>query len=645
MKSGAEPGHEESRQREHISLAEAMEILCGEVFPHLRRRVVKTLCRDAQGRVLAEDVLARRNVPHYQASAVDGYALSAARTKGASASSPVEIDATSCLWVNTGNPVPEEFDSVLMVEDASPLSDGTLRIYKSLPLGANVRPVGEDVMRGQIIGKRGERVTPMSAALFLAAGVLDLPLSEPPVVTMIPTGDEIETPEKMEDVPLPGRVAETNSTMIAGFLREWGVPCTICPIVADDRGRLEEAVLDGVKRSDIVLIGAGTAKGKRDHAEAVLASLGTILFKGLRMKPGRPAILGMVQDTPVLCLPGFPMSSAVVAWSILYPLVRWFLFGQVPAEGDLLREALRAVPEPMKLLMPHSSPQGIAEWLRVKGVELDGARYAVPLPSGSSVMWAMAEADGFTLLPPEQFELPKEALVNVFLTKDISWKTRILFQGSNDPALEHLLPLLRDRGGDMVIRSVGSLGGLTALRRGEGHVGACHLLDPETGEYNTPFIRRLQEGAWKRVLIYWRMQGILVPRSNPKGIFSVEDFSRETVRIANRQPGAGTRVLLDALLQEKGVSPENVKGYGVVCTTHLDAASRVASGSADAALGIKAAADAFGLDFLPLAEEPYELIIPEKYLSHPGIEILLVCLQNSEWKHRVELLGGYRWPA
>ncbi|WP_051464452.1 substrate-binding domain-containing protein [Aminiphilus circumscriptus] len=645
MKPGSEePRHEKSRQREYVSLAEATEILYDEVFPHLRRRVVKTPCRNALGRILAEDVLARRNVPHYQASAVDGYALSAARTKGASASAPVEIDDTSCLWVNTGNPVPEEFDSVLMVEDASFLPDGSFRVYKSLSLGANIRPVGEDVMRGQIIGKRGERVTPMSAALFLAAGVLDLPLSEPPVVTMIPTGDEIETPEKMEDMPVPGRVAETNSTMIAGFLHEWGVPCMICPIVADDRVRLEEAVLDAVKRSDIVLVGAGTAKGKRDHAEAVLASLGKILFKGLRMKPGRPAILGMVQDTPVLCLPGFPMSSAVVAWSVLYPLVRWFLFGLLP-EGDLLREALRAVPESMKLLMPHSSPQGIAEWLRVKGVELDGVRYAVPLPSGSSVMWAMAEADGFALLHPEQFELPKGTSVNVFLVKDISWKTRILFQGSNDPALEHLLPLLRDRGGDMVIRSVGSLGGLTALRRGEGHVGACHLLDPETGEYNTPFIQRLQEGVWKRVLIYWRMQGILVPRGNPKGIFSVADFSRETVRIANRQPGAGTRVLLDALLKEKGVAPENVQGYGVVCTTHLDAASRVASGSADAALGIKAAADAFDLDFLPLTEEPYELIIPEKHLSHLGIEILFACLQDSAWKYRVELLGGYRWPA
>jgi len=260
-------------------------------------------------------------------------------------------------------------------------------------------------------------------------------------------------------------------------------------------------------------------------------------------------------------------------------------------------------------------------------------------------MWAMAEADGFALLRPEQFELSKGSSVSVFLTKHISWKTRILFQGSNDPALEQILPLLRDRGGDMVIRSVGSLGGLTALRRGEGHVGACHLLDPDTGEYNTSFIERFQEGVWKRFLIYWRMQGILVLRNNPKGIFSVEDFSRGTVRIANRQPGAGTRVLLDVLLKEKGIAPESIQGYGMVCTTHLDAASRVASGSVDAALGIKAAADAFGLDFVPLAEEPYELIVPEKYLSHPGVEILFACLQDSTWKHQVELLGGYRWPA
>ena len=189
------------------------------------------------------------------------------------------------------------------------------------------------------------------------------------------------------------------------------------------------------------------------------------------------------------------------------------------------------------------------------------------------------------------------------------------------------------------------MGGLAALSRGECHLAAAHLLDENTGGYNDVFIERFSKGQkWRRILVFYRTQGIIVQRGNPLGIKNFHDLCAQDIVFSNRQPGAGTRVLFDHLLREEGVSPDKIKGYSQICTTHMEAANRVYTGLAGATLGIKSAADALGLDFIPITEEPYELVIPEEYMEHPGIRALCDSLEDAEWRGKVDEMGGYRWP-
>lgn len=636
--------------REHISLLEAREMILATVreLGHPKAGVLPT--EDALGFVLAEDVLSNRNVPHYVASAVDGYAVVAAETSKATPATVVRLGKERFLWVNTGGPLPDWCDAVVMVEDTS-LVEGTaeLLLSRALPPGANVRPVGEDVMRGQILARQGEKVGPALIALLLSAGVGRIPVYLRPRCLFIPTGDEIcSMKEWMEnDRTGSGKVPESNSSLLRGIFREWGLDLEIHPILPDSADLIRKTLDRVGKVYDLVMIGAGTAKGKRDHTAEVIESEGEIRFRWIRMKPGRPAMLGKVKGALVLGIPGFPMSTAVAVWSLAYPAV--LAMSGIPFEPtneSLIRGALGAsqVLE-CETMLPHSSPPGVEEWLRVKTAEIDGRRISWPLSSGASTMWAMHEADGYALLSPETVECPKGTSLTVWFTRTVPWEKRALFQGSDDPAFSRIVTPVRQRGGDLAIRAVGSLGGLAALGRGEGHIAACHLLDGKTGKYNDTFINELSsEEKWNRFLLYYREQGFLVAKGNPKGFSEIGDLVRKKIRIVNRQPGAGTRVLLDWFLEEAGLERSNVAGYSGQAITHLDAASRVASGVVDAALGIRAAADAFGLDFVTMAWEPFELVVPEKHIAHPGVRAVMDAVNDPAWRMSVETMGGYRWP-
>lgn len=629
-----------------LTLQECWSLLRREVSPCLRREGVMRSPEEAMDRPLASDVAAQRNVPHFRASAVDGFALRADDSAGASPASPVFLKSDAVAWCNTGSPVPFFCDAVAMVEDVTEDGCGGILVHRALAPGTHVRAVGEDAMARRLIARKGDRMTPALAALCVAAGVAKVLVVPPLRVMYIPTGDEIMAPEQWLATPSPreGLVGETNSLLLQGYLRRWGAHATVHAVVPDDPELLAAALRDACMNADVVVLGAGTAKGRRDYAASVLASQGKILFQGLRMRPGRPALLGMSQNTPVVCLPGFPLSATVVLWSVLFPLLCLFEEGDFSPDR-VLRQALGAEEETVSLLMPHSSPQGVGEWVRLQAVEIDGKKWAWAGTAGASALHSLADADGMCLLPPEALEIPKGAPVVMWRTKNIPWESRILFQGSDDPGIDALLTPLRRQGGDMVVRGVGSLGGLMALRRGEGHVAACHLLDDVSGTYNDVAISALQTEPWERHLLYWRTQGLIVPQGNPKHIVAVEDFGRADVVIANRQPGAGTRALLDHLLRKAHLAPENIRGYDVQCSTHLEGAARVASGMADAVLGLRAAAEALDMDFVPLAEEPFELVIPSRHRQHPGVLALFRALEDPSWRSMVTSMGGYRWPS
>lgn len=631
---------------EHISLENAWRLI-RENFEGTGRIKEYVPIAESSGLVAAEDITAARNVPHYAASAVDGYALRAALTAGASAATPAVLPSGSYKWVNTGADIPDGADAVLMVEDSSLDDDGNLTVYKALTPSMNVRPLGEDVMAGQIIAREGDTVSPALMSLFLCAGLDRVPVCRRPKTLFIPTGDEIVPREEWlaGSKQKKGTAAESNSLFIQASFRRWGFDLDVADILPDDAGIISERVREGTEKYDMVLVGAGSAKGRRDHTFEALEREGRVIFHWLRMKPGRPAMAASVNGKPVICLPGFPMSAAVVLWSIVYPLLKLLSSG-AGDHAHLIKSALGASGEhKAKLLVQHSSPAGIREWLRVRTAKVGGEVYCWALTSGASVLLALAEADGIVMLPPAAFECEKGTEVNVWTIRGVDLDKRALFQGSDDPAVQLLVTPIRRRGGDLVIRAVGSMGGLAALSRGECHIAAAHLLDDRDGSYNDSFIERFSNGRkWVRILVFYRMQGMIVPAGNPKNIRSFKDFCDGDFVFANRQPGAGTRVLFDHCLKQCGKPASEIRGYEQQCVTHMEAANRVYNGLADAALGIKSAADALGLDFIPLAEEPYELVIPEEHMTHPSITALIGALGDKGWRERVGRMGGYRWP-
>lgn len=630
----------------HVSLEEALDLLQTHHFS-TENPIESISAGNSVGRILAKDLEARRNIPHFVASAVDGFALRSDMSQNAGPGHPAKLSPEQAVWINTGGELPVWADAVAMVEDTSTGENQEVRLFRTLPPGANVRPVGEDVMKGQIIGREGDKVTPALCALCVAAGLYEIPVRRKPRTLFIPTGNEVVEPDAIppeEGVPAQ-KILETNSVFLRGLFSQWNFPLDIHPILPDDPDKLSQTLENAIKDYDVVLVGAGSAKGRRDFTARVLESLGTLIFRWILVRPGRPAMAASIRNKPVLCLPGFPTSTAITAWGLVFPLLKSLEKGQA-TDPDYLPESVGAIGRiGAEFLVPHSSPPGVSEWLRVQAAEIDGIRHIWSLSIGSSSMSAMSESDGLVLLDGNTLECPKGTPCDLLLTRKVDFDKRILFQGSNDPAFERITSFVRARGSDIVFRSVGSLGGISALSRGEGHVAACHLLDGKTGTYNDAFIARLHGSEpWERILLFWREQGIMVRSGNPKKLKTIGDLASSDVSIVNRQPGAGTRVLLDYLLLQEKLLPSDLWGYNNISLTHLDAANKIACGQADAGLGIRAASKAMGLDFIPLTEEPYELVFPRKHENHPGIKALLDALHDKEWKKQVDRLGGYRWP-
>ena len=645
------------KENTNIPLRRAWEILKASIMP---LEPEECPVEEAAGRILAMDVMSGRNVPHYNAAAMDGYAVSSRSTAGASPSSPVHLGKGDFAWLNTGGALPPAFDSLVMVEDTSlDGGAGILTLVKSLVSGENVRPLGEDVFAGQVLAPAGDAISPALASLFATAGISSLAVLPVPRTLYVPTGDEILPLSRWleTEAPPPGVVCESNSLLVRGYFRKWGFPLEIGRCLPDDPAVIEEYLASRSGEYDLILVGAGSAKGEKDHTFTIFEKMGTPLFRWLLMKPGRPASAALLRrgtgggkKSEGVCaavnLPGFPMSNAVVLWSVVYPLLQLLQRGSFD-EKNVLPEALEARDEArLPLLLPHSSSFGKEEWVRLKCIEVDGVRSAYPLPSGAGSLWSLAETDALALLPLETAECPKGTPVSMWILKKIRWGDRILFQGSNDPAMERVASFVRKRGGELLKRSVGSMGGLSALSRRECHLAACHLLDTATGLYNSPFISKIfgPSPNLRRRLIFFRQQGFILARGNPKEIRSVKDLARKDVTMVNRQPGAGTRVLLDYLLGREGISTAMVCGYAAQSPTHFDAANRVALGFADVALGIRSVADALGLEFLPVCEEPYELVYPSEYEAHPGMKALFGALSDGKWREMVSGMGGYRWP-
>ena len=593
--------------------------------------------RQALGRMLVGPVKAERSVPAYNAAAVDGMAVRASATFSAFPETPVWLSLGSgAMQVNTGDPLPEGADAVVMIEKVE-ISGDQCEIRESVYPWQNVRKTGEDIVKGEILLPAYHRIRSYDQGALLAAGILEVQVFRKPRVLIIPTGDEIVSPEEAKDPIQPGVILEVNGQVLASMAEECGAESTLARTVPDVLERIKEAVSSGLDAGyDMILTIAGSSAGSEDFSPAALSQLGELLVHGVTVMPGKPTLLAAVRNHPVVGIPGYPVSAVVSFREFVKPLLFQIQGLQAPE------------PEKVEAFMGRKLPSrpGLEEHVRVILGKVGERVVAIPLAGGAGMMTSLVRADGILRIAPEisGFSEGEKATVEL-LTTEKALRNRLLVIGSHDLTVDLLASSVKERSEGLITISssnVGSMGGLFAVDKGIAHFAGSHLLDTETGDYNRSYIRRYIKNTRVALLtLVHRWQGFMIAQGNPKSIQGIDDLTRPGIALVNRQAGSGTRILLDYELQKQGIDPAAIAGYRSEEYTHMSVAMAVKSGRADVGLGIMAAAKALDLDFIPVSRERYDLVIPVDLLKDERILLLLDIIRSRKFIDQALGLGGY----
>ncbi len=584
------------------------------------------------GRVTARAVYAHICAPHYAASAMDGVAVTAKDTFGATETTPVKLQPGQFIVLDTGDPIPEGCDAVIMVEDIVKNEDGSITIHAAAAPWQHIRQIGEDICAGEMILPSNMTVSPAAIGAMIAGGVLEIEVIRKPIVGIIPTGDEIIPP--CTD-PKPGDILEFNGAIFSAMVKSWGAEARVYPIVPDKFDKIKEMAAKAASECDMVLLNAGSSAGREDYSAQVIRELGQVLYHGIAIKPGKPAILGCKGNVPILGVPGYPVSGIIVIEQLLKPLVDCWL--GVPAAAAQYAKAT--------LTRPVVSGLKYQEFVRTRMGCVDGRLMASPLSRGSGVVSSFMKADGILEVPQglEGYEAGAEVNVRLLSPMEKLQNTLVVI-GSHDPLLDELADMLHLENPDLYMSSshVGSMGGIMAIRRGEAHAAGCHLLDTTDGSYNRSFIKKyFPKGGVHLVSCVGRQQGLMVAKGNPLNIQKFSDIARNGIRYVNRQNGSGTRILTDYLCKQEKLDTASIYGYDREELTHTSVAAQIASSSADAGMGIYSAAKLYDLDFIPICIEEYDLIIPDHAWDTPMVGQLLSILKSDAFREKLLRLGGY----
>jgi putative molybdopterin biosynthesis protein len=586
---------------------------------------------EAVGRVTAEPIWASRSSPPFDAAAMDGIALRAVDSRGASETTPLLLAPDAFAVVDTGDPLPDGYDAVVMREHVHYVS-GQAELRAAVAPYQHVRSIGEDISATELLLPAGHRLRAVDVAAAAAAGTTGIVVRRAPVVAILPTGDEMR-PAGSELAP--GELLDTNSLMLAAQARAIGCEAITLPIEPDDQDRIAAAIREAIGVCDLMIVIAGSSAGRDDYTAQLVAQLGTLAVHGVAVRPGHPVVLGAIDATPVIGAPGYPVSASLT-----------FDIFAVPLLADL--EGAVATPRPQtraRLARKVVSVIGSDDWVRVRLGRVGGGLVASPLPRGAGVLTSLVRADGLLVIPTEVEGHHAGEEVDISLLRSLpEIEGTIVAIGSHDPILDLAASELRTRDPRVTLASsnVGSLGGLIALRDGLCHLAGSHLLEPDTGEYTIPYVEQMLAGHDIAIVrLVHREQGLIVAPGNPLGVGGIADLAQPELRYVNRQRGAGTRVLLDYELQRAGVDPAALSGYSREEPTHLAVAAAISAGRADCGLGVQAAARAFGLDFVPVAQEPFDLVLERGTAESERLAPLWALMETAEFRSAVETLGGY----
>ncbi|MFZ2446175.1 MAG: molybdopterin biosynthesis protein [Syntrophobacteraceae bacterium] len=587
-------------------------------------------------RVTSRPITAVRSVPHYHGAAMDGYAVAARDTFGASDTNPLLLGVgTGAFAVDTGDPLPPGADAVIMIEHVEQMSEAEIEIRAAAFPWQHVRKVGEDIVAGELLLPQQHSLRPADLGALLAAGTSEVWVYARPKVRIQPTGTEL-IPASGAAEAEPGQIIEFNGAVLSSMVEECGGVPELRGIVADDYESIKRAIREGVdSTADVVLVNAGSSAGSEDYTAAIIEELGEVLVHGVTMMPGKPVILGAVDGKPVVGVPGYPVSAIMAFEQFVRPLLYSMQGIDCPAFPSIPAVLGRKTP----------SKLGLEEFARVILGRVAGRLVAMPIQRGAGIITSLTRADGILQIPQEQEGIAEGAEVNIRLLRPRDQLDYTLIMiGSHDNTIDVIANELKARDSRVHLSSsnVGSLGGLTAIRRSQTHFAGSHLLDTETGGYNYSYIERYLKGTPVRVVkLAMREQGLLIRKGNPKGIKNIGDLTRPDVSFMNRQAGAGTRVLFDYCLRLRGISPDAIRGYEQEEFTHMAVAVSVLSGRADAGMAIYSSAKALDLDFIPVGEERYDLVIAESAWEDFKIRRLLEIIVSESFRRTVISMGGY----
>lgn len=593
------------------------------------------------GRVLAADIAAPVDTPPFDRSVVDGFAVQAGDVATASDATPallslngetiacgfaprLPVPATTATPIATGGPIPRGADAVVMIEQTDIAADGRLMVKRALAPGQNIAFAGSDIARGETLLRRGTTIGAREIGMLAAVGLAEAEVWRKPRVAVISTGDELVAP----GAPLrPAAIYDSNGAIIAAALEENGCEPVRFGAIADDAVRLEAAMREAHAGCDAVILSGGTSKGAGDLTYRIVGALGApgIVAHGVALKPGKPLCLAVCDGKAVVILPGFPTSAMFTFHDIVVPVLR-VLAGQ-PAREEVQLTARVPVRVPSDL--------GRTEFVMVALSASPDGPVAYPIGKGSGAVTAFSQADGFVTIDALAEAMPADTMTPVTLFTPHVHVPDLVIMGSHCVGLDAVIGRLVDHGLSARSLALGSLGGLSALRRGECDLAPIHLFDPKTGSYNRPFL-----GPEMTLIPGWRrMQGIVhaVDDQRFAGIADVRAAVDRALAdpgclMVNRNQGAGTRILIDQLLE--GRKPP---GYWNQPRSHNAVAASVAQGRADWGVAIRPVAEANGLGFIPLAEEHYDFAVAAQPRKAAAIETFRTAI--AEARAALEALG------
>lgn len=611
---------------------EALDIYCRALKDIVNKQYEEIAVEKSLERVTKEAVYAKYCSPLYNAAAMDGITVVAEKTKGASERTPLKLKKDMDFKiVDTGDPIRFPYDAVIMAEDVIEIDDNTVKILEPPVSWQHIRPIGEDIVAGEMLLPGMHKIRPIDIGVLLAGGITKVEVVKRPQIAIFPTGTEIIEPDRE---PQEGEIIDSNSRMFEAMVTTYGGIAQRFKPIEDNYDIIKAAIDNALETYDMVIINAGSSAGTEDYTVHILRELGEVLVHGVAIKPGKPVILAIAKGKPVIGLPGYPVSAYIGFENFVQPVLS-IMTGENRNKKNIVEAVIaKRIVSSLK----HK------EYIRVKVGQVGNRLVATPLARGAGAAMSLVRADGFCVIEQnsEGVEAGETVKVELYRSKEEISNT-IVCIGSHDLILDMIADKMAVQYQGLYLSSthVGSMGGLMALKRGEAHIAPIHLLDEETGIYNLPYLKRLFREPMAIIKGVKRIQGLMVKRGNPLHIENLHDL--KSYRYVNRQRGAGTRILFDYLLMQEGIEPSGISGYDREAVTHMAVAALVASDSADAGMGTYSAAKAMQLDFIEIGQEEYDFAIPKEFLELAEIKSFIEVLKSREFHAQLDKIGGYEY--